>query len=96
MIASNSEKFAVGDFAFGQFGWATHGCKPDTQLRKVDPDMAPLTTSLGVLGMPGFTGWYGFHELGRPKAGRPWLSERQQVLLVRWLDNWPKRRVSER
>ena len=69
VIASNSEKFAVGDFAFGQFGWATHGCKPDTQLRKVDPDMAPLTTSLGVLGMPGFTGWYGFHELGRPKAG---------------------------
>lgn len=69
VVASKSDKFAVGDYAFGQFGWASHGCLPDNQMRKVDPNLAPLTTSLGVLGMPGFTGWYGFNELGRPKEG---------------------------
>ena len=69
VIASNSPAFKPGDFAFGMFGWATHGCLPATQLRKVDPNQAPITTSLGVLGMPGFTGWYGLTELGKPKAG---------------------------
>ncbi|MCA0872328.1 NADP-dependent oxidoreductase [Seohaeicola saemankumensis] len=69
VIASNSPAFKPGDFAFGMFGWATHGCKPAEQLRKVNPQQAPITTSLGVLGMPGFTGWYGLTQLGKPKPG---------------------------
>ncbi|GHG91712.1 NADP-dependent oxidoreductase [Pseudodonghicola xiamenensis] len=69
VIASNSPAFKPGDFAFGMFGWATHGCLPAKMLRKIDPDQAPITTSLGVLGMPGFTGWQGLMEYGRPKAG---------------------------
>ncbi len=69
VIASNSPDFAPGDFAFGPFGWATHGVANAKMCRKVDPAVAPITTSLGVLGMPGFTGWYGLTELGRPKSG---------------------------
>jgi len=69
VIASDSPDFAVGDYAFGPFGWATHGAAPAAQCRKVDPDTAPITTSLGVLGMPGFTGWFGLTEYGRPKEG---------------------------
>lgn len=69
VIASNSPQFKPGDFAFGMFGWATHGCLPANQLRKLDPNQAPITTALGVLGMPGFTGWHGLTEYGRPKAG---------------------------
>lgn len=69
VIASNSSHFQVGDLAFGMFGWATHGCQPANALRKLDPSHGPITAALGVLGMPGFTGWYGFTELGRPKAG---------------------------
>jgi NADPH-dependent curcumin reductase CurA len=68
VIASNHPKFAPGDTAFGMFGWATHGCLPGNQLNKVDPSV-PSTTSLGVLGMPGFTGWFGLMEYGKPKAG---------------------------
>lgn len=69
VIASNSPAFKPGDYAFGMFGWATHGCLKANLLRKVDPAQLPITTSLGVLGMPGFTGWFGLTELGRPKAG---------------------------
>ncbi len=69
VIASNSPDFKPGDYAFGMFGWATHGVQPAKMLRKVDPAQAPITTSLGVLGMPGFTGWQGLMEYGRPKAG---------------------------
>lgn len=69
VIASNDPGFAPGDFAFGMFGWATHGVLPATELRKIDPNVMPITTALGVLGMPGFTGWFAVNEYGRPKAG---------------------------
>ncbi len=69
VIASNSPAFKPGDFAFGMFGWTTHGCQPAKMLRKVDPALAPLTTTLGVLGMPGFTGWHGLNAYGRPQSG---------------------------
>ena len=69
VIASNADGFAPGDIVFGMLGWATHAIQPGNMLRKLDPDQAPLTTSLGVLGMPGFTGWHGLMEYGRPKTG---------------------------
>ncbi len=68
VIASKSDAFKAGDMAFGMFGWATHGCLPAKEMRKLDARL-PITTALGVLGMPGFTGWYGLMELGRPKEG---------------------------
>jgi len=68
VIASNSDRFAVGDHVFGMLGWATHGVAPARELRKLDKSL-PMTPALGVLGMPGFTGWYGLTQLGRPKAG---------------------------
>ena len=69
VIASNSPAFQPGDIAFGMFGWASHGCLPAVELRKLDPAHGPITAALGVLGMPGFTGWYGLTEFGRPKSG---------------------------
>ncbi|MBY6067115.1 NADP-dependent oxidoreductase [Leisingera aquaemixtae] len=69
VIASNSPGFQPGDFALGMFGWASHACAKASELRKLDPDMAPLTTALGVLGMPGFTAWHGLDAYGRPQAG---------------------------
>ena len=69
VLASNADGFAAGDFAFGMFGWGTHAVADAKMCRKVDPNQVPLTNTLGVLGMPGFTGWYGLMELGRPKAG---------------------------
>ncbi|MEP1328980.1 NADP-dependent oxidoreductase [Pseudophaeobacter sp.] len=69
VVASNSPHFQVGDFAFGMFGWASHGCLPAKELRKLDPKQGPITAALGVLGMPGFTGWHGLSAYGRPQAG---------------------------
>ena len=69
VIASNSPVFKPGDFAFGMFGWVSHGCLPASQLQKLDPNHGPITAALGVLGMPGLTGWFGLNEYGKPKAG---------------------------
>ena len=69
IIASNADGFEIGDFVIGSFGWATHSVATAVGLAKIDPHAAPITYSLGVLGMPGFTGWYGLSELGKPKSG---------------------------
>ncbi|MDG1353663.1 MAG: NADP-dependent oxidoreductase [Sulfitobacter sp.] len=69
IIASNAKGFEVGEFVMGGFGWATHAVAPAAGLAKIDPKAAPITYALGVLGMPGLTGWYGLTELGKPKAG---------------------------
>lgn len=69
VIASNDPKFNPGDHAFGMFGWATHGVLPGKMLRKVDPDAAPIQTSLGVLGMPGFTAWAGMSAYSKMQPG---------------------------
>ena len=69
VLASNSAQFKEGDHVFGMFGWATHAVADARMCRKLDPEQAPVTTALGVLGMPGFTGWYGFNQIGKPKEG---------------------------
>ena len=69
VIASESPDLAVGDTVVGRFGWATHGVLPAKACSKIAPDIAPISTSLGVLGMPGITGWHGLNRIGQPKAG---------------------------
>jgi NADPH-dependent curcumin reductase CurA len=69
IIASNADGFEVGQFVMGGFGWATHAVVSTVGLAKIDPNAAPITYALGVLGMPGFTGWFGLTEYGKPKKG---------------------------
>lgn len=69
VIASRHPKFAVGDFVNGMFGWASHAVSDGTMVRKLDPAAAPISTAVGVLGMPGITAFVGLNDHGRPKAG---------------------------
>ncbi|MBO6883710.1 MAG: NADP-dependent oxidoreductase [Marivita sp.] len=68
VLASKADGFAEGDTVTGMTGWASHACLPGKDLRKLDPSLPP-STALGVLGMPGLTGWVGLNEFGKPKAG---------------------------
>lgn len=68
VLESKAEGFAKGDTVTGMTGWASHACLPGSELRKLDPSLPP-STALGVLGMPGLTGWVGLHSFGKPKAG---------------------------
>lgn len=69
VIASRNPKWAVGDVAMGVTGWQTHCLTDGKGFRKVDPSLAPISTSLGILGMPGLTAYFGLLDLGRPKPG---------------------------
>ena len=50
-------------------GWQEFALSPASALRKLDPGAAPISTALGVLGMPGMTAYVGLTEIGQPKAG---------------------------
>jgi NADPH-dependent curcumin reductase CurA len=69
VLTSNVSGFAKGDIVVGRTGWQTHALSDGSGLQKVDPTRAPISTALGVLGMPGMTAYAGLLEIGRPKAG---------------------------
>ncbi len=69
VLASSVPHLAVGDHVEGMLGWQTHARVHHSVLRKLDPFIAPVSTALGVLGMPGRTAWFGLTESGRPHAG---------------------------
>jgi NADPH-dependent curcumin reductase CurA len=50
-------------------GWREWALSDGRGLLPVDPELAPVSTALGVLGMPGFTAWYGLTQLGEPQEG---------------------------
>lgn len=66
---SNHPDFAVGDIVNSSFGWQTHAISDGTGARKVDPELAPISTALGVLGMPGLTAYFGLLDVSTPVAG---------------------------
>jgi hypothetical protein len=69
VMASNVDGFAAGDIVCGLTGWQEYAIGDGRGLRKVDPAMAPISTAVGVLGMPGMTAYTGLLNIGRPKEG---------------------------
>src|SRR4030081_1506331 len=68
-IASNNPGFAKGDIVLSRAGWQTHALSDGKDLRKVDPSLGPVSTAVGVLGMPGMTAYTGLLDIGKPQAG---------------------------
>lgn len=69
VIASRRPDFSVGDIVVSHSGWQEFAVSDGTGLRRLDPATAPVSTALGVLGMPGFTAYAGLLTIGRPVAG---------------------------
>ena len=67
--ASEIKNFAAGDIVEAFTGWQEYALSDGRGVRKLDPQLAPITTALGVLGMPGLTAWTGLMDLGQPKPG---------------------------
>lgn len=69
IVATNSDKFKEGDWVLGYNGWQMFAKCHASEIQKLDPETAPVSTALGVLGMPGRTAWFGLMEAGRPRPG---------------------------
>jgi NADPH-dependent curcumin reductase len=69
VIESKHAGLARGDIVLGYDGWQSHAVAKGGALRKLDPKQAPISTALGVLGMPGMTAYVGLLDIGQPKPG---------------------------
>jgi len=69
VVESRHLDFKPGDIVLSHSGWQSHALAEGKNLRKLDPAAAPITTALGVLGMPGFTAYSGLLTIGQPKPG---------------------------
>ena len=69
VIESKHAGLAKGDIVLGYDGWQSHAVAKGGALRKLDPRQAPISTALGVLGMPGMTAYVGLLDIGQPKPG---------------------------
>ncbi|WP_174555451.1 NADP-dependent oxidoreductase [Nocardia xishanensis] len=69
VIESRADSLAPGDVVLSYSGWQSHAVASARHVRKLDPESAPISTALGVLGMPGFTAYGGLLEIGRPQPG---------------------------
>src|SRR5260370_4357577 len=67
VVASHHPGYSAGDIVLAHTGWRTHALSDRSDLRKLDPAVAPVTTGLGALGMPGFTAYAGLRVIGKPK-----------------------------
>jgi NADPH-dependent curcumin reductase CurA len=69
VVESKDPGLKPGDVVLAYTGWQKYGVQKGSTVRRLDPGRAPVTTALGVLGMPGFTAYAGLTMIGRPKAG---------------------------
>ncbi|MGI8313565.1 NADP-dependent oxidoreductase [Halobacillus mangrovi] len=69
VVQSKASHLSEGDIITGMLPWKEYAVAKADSLRKIDPSLGPITTSLGVLGMPGLTAYFGLMDIGQPNEG---------------------------
>ncbi|WP_309122250.1 NADP-dependent oxidoreductase [Paenibacillus sp.] len=69
VLSSRSSAYREGDYVSGGWGWQTHAAVHAGRLTKVNPELGPVSTSLGLFGISGLTAYFGMIEIGKPKPG---------------------------
>jgi NADPH-dependent curcumin reductase CurA len=96
VVASRNPTFAVGDIAVGYGGWQDYAVANGSGLRKLDPAAAPVSTALGVLGMPGMTAYAASWRSADRRWARPSQSRRRRARSARWSGRSPRSRDAAR
>lgn len=69
VVESKADTLSEGDIITGMLPWKEYTTTKADTLRKIDTSLGPITTSLGILGMPGLTAYFGLMDIGQPKNG---------------------------
>lgn len=69
VVESRSGEIEEGDLVIGNLPWALYTTAGEHEVRKLDPELAPITANLGILGMPGLTAYFGLLDIGNPQEG---------------------------
>lgn len=69
VMESETEELKEGDIVTGALPWQEYIVADPNQLRRPEVHGAPVSSALGVLGMPGLTAYFGMYHIGEPKEG---------------------------
>jgi NADPH-dependent curcumin reductase CurA len=69
VVASRHDGCPEGAWVLHDQGWREAAVLDGGRVRVVDPSAAPVSTSLGVLGMPGLTAFVGVEDIGGVREG---------------------------
>jgi NADPH-dependent curcumin reductase CurA len=69
VIQSHNPKFPMGTIVEGALGWQEYAVTSGEGIRRIDPTVAPISTALGILGMPGLTAYFGLLDICNPQPG---------------------------
>lgn len=78
VVRSRHPGWREGDVAEGMLGWQAYALsRGETEkahyargVTRVDPTLAPVSTALGILGMPGVTAYFAMLEICDPRPGK--------------------------
>jgi NADPH-dependent curcumin reductase CurA len=69
VVQSNLPGYQAGDIVVASTGWQEYALSDGQGVQRVDPALGPISTALGVLGMPGLTAYAGLLDIGKPRPG---------------------------
>ena len=69
VIESRSPMYSKNDIVEGRIGWQKYAVSSGIELRTIDQSLGPIQTSIGILGMPGLTAYFGFLDVCEPRPG---------------------------
>jgi NADPH:quinone reductase len=69
VVESKNARFEAGQYVEGRLEWAEYNVSDGSSIRKINPGLAPVSTAMHVLGMPGLTAYFGLLYIGEPKEG---------------------------
>ncbi|GAC1388377.1 MAG: NADP-dependent oxidoreductase [Vulcanimicrobiaceae bacterium] len=70
VVDSHNAGFTPGEIVVGDTGWQSYASVSGKSLRKINPNDAPISSALGVLGMPGLTAYCALKDIGKPQPGQ--------------------------
>ncbi|WP_350557843.1 NADP-dependent oxidoreductase [Psychrobacter sp. CAL346-MNA-CIBAN-0220] len=69
IIDSKNDDFKKGDIVHGRFAWQKYQSASVDNIEKVNPELAPISTAVSMLGVPGLAAYFGMLKIGQPKEG---------------------------
>jgi len=69
VVTSNDSEFVAGDIVWSNNGWQAYAVSQAKGILKINSELGPVSTALGILGMPGMTAYFGLLEVATPKEG---------------------------
>src|SRR5262245_58264787 len=84
VVRSDLPHYRAGDIVLAGTGWQEYAPSDGQGVQKVDPALGPISSALGVLGMPGLTAYTGLLNIGKPQPARPWSWRRHPGRSAPW------------